>query len=74
MYLIFLCLKHQTNIIRDVENSMEIKQKIWEAISNISLVNTANNLNTILAHERLDYNANKKKVLALYESIANFKQ
>lgn len=59
-------------LIRDVENSMEIKQKIRDAITNISLLNTANNLNTILAHERLDYNENKKKVLALYESIAQF--
>lgn len=59
-------------LIRNVENSMEIKKKIEDAITNISLLNTANNLNTILAHERLDYNENKKKVLALYEVIAQF--
>jgi glycosyltransferase involved in cell wall biosynthesis len=56
-------------LIKDPENSQEIKQHISRAIGNLQLLSDANAINSQIAKERLDYDCNKKKVIGLYHNI-----
>ena len=56
-------------LIKDPENSQEIMQHISRAIGNLQLLSNANEINTQIAKDRLDYDSNKKKVIGLYHNI-----
>lgn len=60
-------------LIQQPENVEAIKENIVKAITNIILVKSATVLNSVLAKERLDYEVNNKKLLAIYESIAQYR-
>ena len=56
-------------LIQQPENIEAIKENIIKAITNITLVKSAAVLNSLIAKERLDYEVNNKKLLAIYEAI-----
>lgn len=60
-------------LIKHPENIAGIKENIIKAITNITLVKSATVLNSVIAKERLDYEVNNKKLLAIYESIAQYR-
>lgn len=60
-------------LIQQPENIEAIKENIIKAITNITLVKSAAALNSHIAKEKLDYEVNNKRLLAIYESIAQYR-
>lgn len=56
-------------LIKDPEGVEEIKTLIKQALSNQKMIQEAIAINLTLAYEKLDYEINKKKVIAIYENI-----
>ncbi|MGG7033611.1 MAG: glycosyltransferase [Flavobacterium sp.] len=60
-------------LIQQPEDIEEIKQNIVKAITDIALIKSTSTLNDVIVQEKLDYSVNKKKLLAIYKSIAQYK-
>ncbi|SEO49211.1 Glycosyl transferase 4-like [Flavobacterium sp. CF108] len=66
-------IKHGTNglLIEDPENIDSIAQLIIQVIENKEMLINAYELNNKIALEKLDYNINQQKVIALYKNLEN---
>jgi glycosyltransferase involved in cell wall biosynthesis len=56
-------------LIQDAENSNEIQATIQKALADKSLIDKAFVFNSNLAIQKLDYESNKKKINALYDTV-----
>lgn len=63
-------IRHGENgfLIENPESTEEIKQLIRMAISNVTMIETANSINTVLAQEKLEYEKVKTKIVAMYQN------
>ena len=57
-------------LINDAESIIEIKEVILKALTYDEIIQSANIKNTDIAIEKLEYSANKKKVIEMYRLIA----
>lgn len=63
-------IRHGENglLIENPESIEEIREQIRFAIANPKMIENAIKINTILAQEKLEFEMNKKKIMALYEN------
>jgi hypothetical protein len=56
-------------LINNPENIIEIKNIVLEVIKNKELIATAQNINSFISKDKLDFNINKDKIISLYKLV-----